>query len=155
MQKLLHEGFKLYSWIWNFLNFVMEFMPPVVRMLWFKIILNSFGKKSYIDYHCYFRYPSRIAIGNESEINRGCRFFGSMHTKDKINIRIGDHVSVGPDVTFLSAGHEVDDLNLADNYGKIEVKDYAWIGGGSIILQGVTIGVGAIVGGYSCDKGCG
>jgi maltose O-acetyltransferase len=48
-------------------------------------------------------------------------------------------------VKFFAAGHDSQYLDLPDNSKSIEVQDHVWIGGNSTILQGVTIGEGAIV----------
>jgi maltose O-acetyltransferase len=36
-------------------------------------------------------------------------------------------------------------LDLPDTYGRVSIGDNVWIGGRSIILQGVKIGEGAVV----------
>lgn len=137
--------FTVYSWIWNIINIVLEIMPPTIRKVCFKLMLGGYGKQSVIDYRTYFRYPSKIKIGDSTWVNRGTKFYASMHTSDKYNIEIGSHVAIGPEVHFFSAGHDHTKLDLPDTYGKIVVGDYCWIGGNSIILQGVTIGEGSIV----------
>lgn len=62
-----------------------------------------------------------------------------------MEIAIGNHVAVAPEVCFLAAGHDHKQLNLPDTAASIVVGDYAWIGARSIILQSVTIGEGAVV----------
>jgi len=98
-----------------------------------------------IDYKTYIRYPSRVSIGVGTTINRGCRLYASYHYKD-VHIRIGNHVAVAPEVSFLAAGHDHAALLLPDTASSITVGDYVWIGARSIILQGVTIGEGAVIG---------
>lgn len=139
------ELYKIYAWIWNVLALVLEIMPPCIRTCFFKVALNKFGRRSMVDYRTYFRYPGKIKIGSDTWINRGSRFFASMHTDDKVNIEIGNHVAVGPECSFFAAGHNPRDIALSDTYGKITVEDYCWIGGNSTILQGVTIGEGSII----------
>lgn len=97
-----------------------------------------------IDYQTYIRYPSKVSIGERTTINRGCRFYASYHYKD-VHIRIGRNVAVAPEVSFLAAGHDYTRLSLPDTAGSITVGDYAWIGARSVILQGVTIGEGAVI----------
>ena len=64
-------------------------------------------------------------------------------------IEIGDHVLLGPGVHLYTATHPLDaaerrgGLELAK---PIEVGDDAWLGGGAIVLPGVTIGARAVVG---------
>lgn len=77
-------------------------------------------------------------------INRGCRFYASHYHKD-VRIRIGDHVAVAPEVSFFAAGHDYRQLSLPDTAASITVGNYVWIGARSVILQGVTIGEGAVI----------
>lgn len=97
-----------------------------------------------IDYKTYVRYPRKVSVGAGTTINRGCRFYASHHFKD-VRIRIGNHVAVAPEVSFFAAGHDYTKLALPDTAGSITVGDYAWIGARSVILQGVTIGEGAVI----------
>ena len=61
---------------------LLEISPPFLRTLVFKILFKEFGKNVFIDYKCYFRYPSKIKIGNNVFINRGCEFYSSRLFKD-------------------------------------------------------------------------
>ena len=64
-------------------------------------------------------------------------------------IEIGDNVLFGPAVHLYTATHPLDSakrrsgLELAK---PISVGDDAWLGGGAIVLPGVTIGARAVVG---------
>ena len=107
-------------------------------------MLKSLGKKAYIDYKCFFRYPRQIKIGSNTIINRECKFYASFHKKD-IYIQIGNHVAVAPQCSFFAASHDYTKRSLPDIAGSIIIEDYVWIGGKSIILPNVTIKEGAIV----------
>lgn len=145
MKKMIFSmGFQYYSWIANLGLKLMDFLPPLLRKAVLKCTLGGLGTHSLVDYSVYFRYPSKIRIGNSTTINRGCKFIASWHFPD-VKIEIGNHVAVAPEVTFLTAGHDHTKLNLPDTAASIRVGDYAWIGARSIILQGVTIGEGAVV----------
>lgn len=136
--------FDIYSWItntgWGFLNL----MPPFIRNVVFHMLLKSFGKKSMIDYCTYIRYMSQVNIGTGTIINRGCRLIASHYYKD-VTINIGNYVAIAPEVCILAAGHDYRRRDLPDTAASIQIEDYVWIGARSIILQGVTIGEGAVV----------
>ncbi|MCI8855592.1 MAG: acyltransferase [Clostridiaceae bacterium] len=135
--------FNLYSWITGNLC-VGDLFPQFIRTIVFRHILKNFGKGSVIDYKTYIRYPSRVSIGSHTTINRGCHMFASFHCKE-VEIFIGNHVAIAPDVYLLAAGHDYTQLTLPDTAGSITVGDYVWIGARSTILQGVTIGEGAVI----------
>jgi len=100
------------------------------------------------------QYGRHVKIGKFSFVNFGATFL------DSGMITLGDFVAVGPNVQFITDTHPVkpeERFLPADGDGPlpfkvvnyappITVEDYAWIGAGSIILPGVTIGTGAVVG---------
>ena len=47
---------------------------------------------------------------------------------------------------LFAASQDYSRLVLTDKVGDIVIGDYVWIGGGAIILPGVTIGEGSIIG---------
>lgn len=143
-KRLLIPFFNLYSWITGLLGGGVDLLPPFARKIIFKILLKEYGKDTTIDYKTYIRYPSRVKIGHNTMINRGCYFLASFYHKD-VEISIGNHVAIGPEVFFLAAGHDYKQINLPNTAASITVGDYVWIGGRSTVLQGVTIGEGAIV----------
>ena len=111
-------------------------------------MFRAYGKGNHIDFRTYFRYPHKISIGSDVTINRGCSINAGYLVKEA-TISIGNHVAIGPECSFFAAGHDTTDLQLADTGAPIVVKPNVWIGGGSVIIQGVTIGEGAIVAGGS------
>ncbi|MEO8671112.1 MAG: DapH/DapD/GlmU-related protein [Tahibacter sp.] len=63
-------------------------------------------------------------------------------------VRIGARVQIGPRVSFETMGHQVDYLpghGRGRTSAPIIVEDEVWIGANALILQGVTIGRGAVV----------
>jgi maltose O-acetyltransferase len=88
-------------------------------------------------------YGYTIRIGRNAFINYNCVFL------DCAAIEIGDDLQMGPAVQLYTAFHPLDrqtrtaGLELAR---PIRIGDGVWIGGGAIILPGVTIGDGCIIG---------
>ena len=84
-----------------------------------------------------------IFIGKGVFINTDVRFAAPVDS-----IIIGENVAIGPRVSFETVNHS---LSYIDGDGRstftcpIIVEDEAWIGAGSIVTQGVTIGKGAVV----------
>lgn len=64
----------------------------------------------------------------------------------KFNIRTGDDVSIGPEASILTLGHNPRSSVFSDKGGDVIIGDRVWIGYRALILPGVTIGEGAVVG---------
>ena len=80
-------------------------------------------------------------FGQNVFVNQGCTFM------DKGGIRIGDGVMIGPKVSLVTGGHP---LPLAERrerlfFAPIVIEDDVWIGAAALVMQGVTIGAGAVV----------
>jgi maltose O-acetyltransferase len=89
------------------------------------------------DYGCYIR------IGRRAFINYNCVFL------DCAPIEIGDDLQMAPAVQLYTATHPLDRAIRAAGleYARpIRIGDGVWIGGGAIVLPGVTIGDGCVVG---------
>ena len=92
-------------------------------------------------FHC--DYGSHIRIGARAFANCG------LVALDVASITIGDDVQIGPNVQLLTPTHPVDaELRRAkwEAAEPIAIEQNAWLGGGAIVLPGVTVGENAIVG---------
>lgn len=140
----LRHLFLLYTYALNLLLMTCEIMPPFIRFFVLKCCLGKVGKNVFIDYGVYFRFPSKIIIGSEVTISSGTKVLPSYHNK-QAKVVIRDNVRIGPDVSLLGGGHDYKYINLPDTGGSITIEDNVWIGGRSIVLQGVTIHEGAVI----------
>jgi acetyltransferase-like isoleucine patch superfamily enzyme len=136
--------FSLFSYFDHLLSVSLNFVPPVLRSLYFRIMCKKFGRRVLIDYGTYVRYPHKLSIGDDVAINRGCSFFPSLLHRDSF-IVLKDRVVLGPQVTFYGAGQSPLERDLPDVAGSITVESDVYIGGNSVIRYGVTIGEGAVV----------
>lgn len=105
--------------------------------------LGHLGEHSHIRPGARFDYGVNTYIGDGSFFNFGCVFL------DVCPIRIGSTVLVGNNVQFLTPTHPLNPVDRAAYWegGKpITVEDNVWIGGGAIILGGVTIGKNSVIG---------
>lgn len=88
-------------------------------------------------------YGTNIRIGRDGYINYNCVFL------DCAAIEIGDRLQMAPAVQLYTATHPVDAATRRAGleYARpIRIGDDVWIGGGAIILPGITIGDGSVVG---------
>jgi len=60
-------------------------------------------------------------------------------------LKIGNSVSISPDVQIFTAQHDMNDLDFKSVYNPVIINDYAWIGTRAMLLPGVHIGKGAVV----------
>ena len=68
---------------------------------------------------------------------------------DAAPITFGDHVFIGPDCGFYTAGHPLNAEERAQGleYARpIVVGDHVWFGGGVRVMPGVTIGSHVVIG---------
>jgi acetyltransferase-like isoleucine patch superfamily enzyme len=94
----------------------------------------------------------RVLRAQGVRIGEDCRIYSAHFGSEPWLIRIGNHVCISNDVTFVNHGlnypfqekHE----SLTD-FGPIEIKDNCQIGVRATILPNVTIGPNAIVGACS------
>jgi maltose O-acetyltransferase len=88
-------------------------------------------------------YGFHIRVGARTFVNFG------LCALDVAPITIGDDVQIGPNVQLLTPTHPVDaDLRRAkwEAAEPITIGSNAWLGGGVIVLPGVTIGENTVVG---------
>ncbi len=116
-------------------------------------LLGGIGENVAIDtpFHC--DYGKNIFLGNDVIINMNCTFV------DNKTIRIGDRVLIASNVQIYTSSHPVlpqerlvpdwreRQTTFFRTYARpIEIENNVWIGGGCILLPGVTIGENSVIG---------
>lgn len=92
-------------------------------------------------FHCDYGY--NIRLGRNVFLNFNCVIL------DVCEVDIGDLTQIGPGVQILTADHPRDPEARARGveFGKpVVIGKNVWIGGGAIILPGVTLGDDAVIG---------
>ncbi len=136
--------FAWYSFIKSIEIALINIAIPPVRKIYFMIRMSRFHISSYIDYGFYFRYPNKIHIGKNVEINRNCEFYPSFLLEDG-KIYIGDNVFFAPGVKLYCAGQSRNPVTRENVGSNIYIGDNTYIGANSIIRYGVKIGFGATI----------
>jgi acetyltransferase-like isoleucine patch superfamily enzyme len=103
--------------------------------------LAQMGKGTAIQMGCRFLNGRKVHLGDRNIINFGCLLDGR-----KFEIHTGSDVSIGPEATILTLGHDPQSATFADKGGDVVIGDRVWIGYRALILPGITIGEGAVVG---------
>lgn len=87
-------------------------------------------------------YGVNIHLGARAFANANCVFL------DCAEIRIGDNFQAGPGVQLLTPQHPLDAIARRgeETARPIVIGDDVWIGGGAIVLAGVTVGDRSVIG---------
>ena len=118
-----------------------------------KQLLGGFGENLWITAPFYVDYGCHIYLGDNCEINMNCTFV------DNKTIQIGDRVLIASNVQIYTSSHPVlpqerfvpdwreRQTTFFRTYARpIEIESNVWIGGGCILLPGVTIGKNSVIG---------
>ena len=106
-------------------------------------MLAEVGEGAYIrpPFHCDYGY--NISLGKGVFLNFNCIIL------DVVKVTIGDRTQIGPGVQILTADHPRDSARRRARLEfarPIVIGADVWIGGGAIVLPGVSIGDEVIVG---------
>ena len=118
-----------------------EALPQRQTML--RQLLGQIGENVIIETPFYCVYGRNIYVGDHVFLNVLCTIL------DCNEVRIGNHVMIGPGVQIYTAAHlleaepRIQGLEVAR---PIAIEDNVWLGGSAVLLPGVRIGRNAVVG---------
>lgn len=106
-------------------------------------LLGHVGEGVIIEPPFYCDYGTHIYLGNRVYMNFGCVIL------DSNEVRIGDNVMFGPYVQIYTAHHPIrasERIKGPELAHPIRIGNNVWLGGGTIVLPGVTIGDDTTIG---------
>ena len=105
-------------------------------------LLGTGGDMAWMQPPFYCDYGANIHLGTRVYFNFNCVVL------DVCEVRIGDYTLFGPAVQILTPMHPLDaQLRRTQEYGKpVSIGSDVWVGGGALILPGVSIGSRAVIG---------
>jgi maltose O-acetyltransferase len=115
-----------------------EAAKPVLAKL-----LGTVGAETVVRAPIYVDYGEHLTIGARTFVNFG------LVALDVAPIAIGDDCQLGPNVQLLTAYHPTEPeprRAKLEAAAPIAIGDNVWLGGGAIVLPGVTIGDNSVVG---------
>lgn len=108
--------------------------------------------------HWYYRRIMKFPIGRDSSMHMGLFVTGlniaigdnvvvnrRVYLDGRIGIRIGNNISISPEVYILSMEHDPNDPKFGTRGGIVTIDDHVWIGARAMILPGVHVGEGAVI----------
>ncbi len=117
--------------------------PPERRRELLEALLGSVGEDVAIRPPLRVDYGSHLHVGARTFVNFG------LVALDCAQITIGEDVQIGPGVQLLPPDHPLDpELRRAkwESADPITIGDNVWLGGGVIVVGGVSIGENTVVG---------
>ncbi|MCU1532508.1 MAG: maltose acetyltransferase [Arthrobacter sp.] len=106
-------------------------------------LVGSLGENAEVRPPLWVDYGTYLSIGARTFINY------NLTALDVARITIGDDVQIGPNVQLLTPTHPVDPeprRAKVESAKPIRIGDNVWIGGGAIILPGVSVGENSVIG---------
>ena len=106
-------------------------------------LFRKVGERVWVEPNFCCEFGKNITLGDDVYVNFGCTIL------DCGQVTIGEHTLIGPNVSMYSANHVLDaDERIAGGLipKEIRVGRRVWIGGGTTILAGVSIGDEAVIG---------
>lgn len=92
------------------------------------------------------RQPFYMDFGKNVHFGENVFVNGACHFQDHGGIHIGDNAFIGHQVVLATLDHDLAPDKRTDMHpAPIILEDDVWIGSGSIILKGITIGEGSVV----------
>ena len=106
-------------------------------------LLGTFGEGAHVRAPLHVDYGSRLHIGAGTFVNF------SLTALDVVDIRIGRHCQLGPNLQLLTPIHPLEPEPRREGWEAAEpitIGDNVWIGGGASIMPGVSIGDDSVIG---------
>jgi maltose O-acetyltransferase len=106
-------------------------------------LLGGIGAETVVRAPIYVDYGEHLTIGARTFVNFG------LVALDVAPITIGDDCQLGPNVQLLTAYHPTEPeprRAKLEAAAPIAIGDNVWLGGGAIVLPGVTIGDDSVIG---------
>lgn len=106
-------------------------------------LFGSFGEGAHV------RGPLQVDYGTQIHIGAGTFVNYHLTALDVVEVRIGAQCQLGPNIQLLTPIHPLEAEPRRQGWEAAEpivIGDNVWIGGGAIIVGGVTIGDDAVIG---------
>lgn len=125
---------------WIYVAVVGRLPSRTLRHAYLRLWLRGFGAGTGVQLGCRFLNGRKVTLGPRNVVNFGCMLDGRQFA-----IRTGSDVSIGPEATILTLGHDPQSPDFGLRGGDVTIGDRAWIGYRAMVLPGIMIGEGAVI----------
>lgn len=121
-------------------NAIWNKIPSRHLRKWFYQLLGAkLGKRTFPCRRVEILLPMGLTIGDGVAVG----WFAELDARG--GIRIDHDTNISSHVKLITGSHDINDPDFTADFLPIHIGHHCWIGTGAIILQGVTIGDGAVV----------
>ena len=158
------------TWLFALCKGIPGRIGAMLRYYLYKPFLARCGKKVCIPTGCEIRGFKNVSLGDNARLGIGTQIYASGDGQESIEIgkevtfnsnvmvnadwggtiKIGDYVSIGPNVVIRTSNHRYDNRDKPIKFQghkshPIIIEEDAWIGANAVVLPGVVIGKGAVI----------
>lgn len=120
-------------------NVVINKIPSRHLRRWFYLGMGAkLGKNTFPSRRVEVLLPKALKLGNGVAVG----WFAELDARG--GITIGDHTAIASHSKLITASHDIDDPEFTADFKPIHIGEHCWLGTGTTVLQGVTIGDGAV-----------
>lgn len=122
-------------------NVVINKLPSRHLRKWFYQMMGAqIGKNTFPCRRVEVLLPKGLKLADGVAVG----WFAELDARGGISI---DHdTNISSHVKLITGSHDIDDPNFTADFRPIKIGHHCWIGTGAIILQGISIGDGAVIG---------
>lgn len=121
-------------------NAIINKIPSRHLRRWFYQLLGAkIGKNTYIFRRVELLLPKGLVLGNNVVVG----WFAELDARG--GIFIGDNTNISSHVKLITGSHDICSPEFCAEFKPINIGHHVWIGTDAMVLQGVSIGNGAIV----------
>lgn len=130
----------VYYAITLFGNTIWNKIPSRHLRKWFYLLLGAkLGDKTFPCRRVEILLPKGLSLGKGVAVG----WFAELDARG--GIYVGNNTNISSHVKLITGSHDINDPNYTADFRPIKIGSHCWIGTGAIVLQGVTIGDGAVV----------
>lgn len=110
-----------------------------LRKWWLQLFGAKIGKRTLPCRRVEVLLPMGLKLGDGVAVG----WFAELDARG--GIEVGNNTNISSHVKIITGSHDVDDPDYTADFKPVKIGSHCWIGTGAIVLQGVTIGDGAVV----------